>query len=197
MTNPRDVRQLLGEIQAGDERKQVELLPLIYDELKVIAKRQLAGQRSDHTLQPTALVHEAWIKLAGSSSSQQSGSPRDDELQETKLLFMRQAATVMRNILVDHARKRGTQKRLPPGQRISLSEEAGIVSTDASFLLSLDESLTRLVKVDKRMAALVEMRCFGGLGLSEIAEALDLSLRQVERIWAAARTWLLSEFASE
>lgn len=110
---------------------------------------------------------------------------------------MRQAATVMRNILVDHARKRGTQKRLRPGQRISLSEDPGSTSTDASFLLSLDESLKRLVKVDKRMASLVEMRCFGGHSLAEIAATQDLSLRQVERTWKAARTWLVSEFAAE
>lgn len=173
---------LCEDAPAGTDR----LLPLVYGELRRIAHRQLAGESVGHTLSTTALVHEAYLRLAGQRT------PWGDRAH-----FFALAARAMRRILVDYARRHSALRRGAGGQPLALdvAEDAGLLAgrQRAEELLALDEALARLAQLDPRLARVVECRFFGGLSEVETAEALGLSQRTVSRSWTLARGWLFAE----
>ncbi len=174
------VTELLARWSNGDVSARDALVPLVYDELRRIARRCLAGQRSDHTLQPTALVHEAYLRLA-----------RRDSLDwRDRVHFFAMAAQMMRQILVDHARKHAAAKRGGNAVTLLLDEESA-VSKQASFdLLALDDAMKQLASLDPRQSQIVELRFFGGLSIEETAQAVNISPATTKREWATARLWL-------
>ena len=153
--------------------------PALYEDLRAIARKYMRGERDSHTLQPTALVHEAYLRIADRVSSEQQN--------RGELLGI--AARAMRNVLADHARRKGALKRGGKAQRVTL---AGIAEEQESplDLLALDECLTELEELDDRKCRIVELRYFAGLTVAETAEALGIGTRNVEENWAMARTWL-------
>lgn len=173
-------RILSGAQELGREEVLERLLPIVYDELRALAQARLQHERSDHTLQATALVHEAYIRLVG--WQQQPWSDRAH--------FYRAAAEAMRRILIEHARSRGRIKR--GGGRVPIELDHANLATwrDPDDLLALDESLRRLMKQDPRAAEIVRLRFFAGLSIAETANALGLSVRTVNRDWEFARAWL-------
>lgn len=171
--------RLLAAVGHGEAGAADRLLPLVYEELRQLAGRLMAGERSGHTLQPTALLHEAFVRLV---------EPGVDFADRAH--FLRVAARAMRRVLVDHARARAAQKR-PQGQRIDLDAAALVAPDDTPGLLAVDETLAQLAAVDPQLAELVELRFFGGLDNAAIAETLGLSLRAVERGWRTARAFLV------
>lgn len=164
------------------------MLPLVYDELRGLAAR-LMGQRGGHTLQATALVHEAWLKLA---RRERAGDGWDGRAH-----FLAVAARAMRQVLVNHARDRGAQKRGGEAMRVTLDEAIGAVEVDAVEVLALDDALQRLAQLDPRQAKVVELRSFGGLSIEEVATALGVGLTTVKADWRFARAWLRREFPNE
>ena len=190
MSTPPDVTGLLRAWSAGDERALEELLPSVYAELRRQARRAMHREAAGHTLQPTALVHEAYLRLVGQQSMQW----------ESRTQFFAIAAQVMRRILVDHARMRRRGKRGGGLTPVTLSEvDAGDVTavspgTDGSVAgidaLDLDDALTRFAELDPDKARLVELRYFAGLSIPEAAAALGVSVGTVGREWAVARAWL-------
>lgn len=154
-------------------------LALLYDELRVIARRHMRAERADHTLAPTALVHEAWLRL----------SSRDASAFKDRSHFLRTASQVMRHILVDHARARHAAKR-DGGIRVTLDPALAGETTSIVDLLALDDALTRLEAAEPRWARVVELRFFAGFELAEIAALLDLSVSTVKRDWQFARAWM-------
>lgn len=184
--NPTSITRILEQIADGDNRAVDELLPVLYEELKKLANYHLASERPDHTLQPTALVHEAYLRMAG----------QDQVKWQNKAHFMAIASKAMRRVLVDHARGRAAKKRGGDPQRITLDEawtpKTGPRTMD---LLALDQSLTRLGEKHPEKASLVEMRFFGGLKEGEIAEVLGISSRTVVRHWKFAQAWLYQDLS--
>lgn len=171
------IRRLGGDRGASLSR----LLPLVYDELRALAARQLAAQRPDHTLQPTALINEAYLRLAG----------QDYESWEDRRQFILVAATVMRRVLVDHARRRRADKRPPQEMRVEFeTDQARDETAGGSELIALDELLEKLFEIDPRQGRIVELRYFAGLSMEETARALDISRATVAREWRMARAWL-------
>ena len=164
-----------GDIAAGDE-----LLPLVYEELRRLAERQMGSEAAGHTLQPTALVHEAWLRLIGDLES----GPAD------RRQFFGLAAHVMRNVLVDHARARRAAKRGGSRAREPLDQALVVYEDRAHNIVALDEALEQLAQVDAQLVELIELRFFGGLTNIETAAALNMPLRTCERGWATARAWL-------
>lgn len=164
-----------------------ELLPLVYDTLRALARSQLQREGAGHSLQPTDLVHEAYERLADQSRVDWRGRAH----------FLAVAATVMRRLLVDHARRRGRQKRGGGAQRVTLSGLAAPAESelDLEELLALDEALEKLRALDEREARVVELRYFGGLGVQEIASVLQVSERTVRNDWNFARAWLRQALA--
>lgn len=183
MPSARPVTELLSAVRAGEEEAFEELLPIVYDQLHSLAGRQLRRERADHTLQPTALVHEAYLRLVGER----------DRIWENERHFLWIAATAMRRVLVHHAEKRRAAKRGGNNDRLPLDEAMLMYEERAQDLIALDESLDRLAAVDERKARIVELRFFGGLSLEDTARLLDVSSRTVEREWRVARAWLKSE----
>jgi RNA polymerase sigma factor (TIGR02999 family) len=184
------VPRLLTGIQSGDRVSAERLLPIVYDQLRDIAARQMRGEAENITLQPTALVHEAYLKLVDQSRVDWKGRTH----------FVAVAAQAMRRILVDHARHRQALKRGGAFQRISLDERLAAEWQSDQDLLSLECALEKLSQLDQRQAQIVELRFFGGLQIDEVAEALGISKRSVEREWTMIRAWLrreLSEGRSE
>jgi RNA polymerase sigma factor (TIGR02999 family) len=184
-SNSHTVTHLLEAARQGDARAFDRLLPMLYDELRGIAARHMRGERADHTLEPTALVHEAFLRLVG-------GEPASFE---DRTHFLRAASQSMRRVLVDHARARNAAKR-SSALRVTLDEAiAGDDSEDDRIvdLLVLDEALQRLAAADPRCAQVVEMRVFGGLEVTEVAHALGVSAPTVKRDWQFARAWLAKE----
>jgi RNA polymerase sigma factor (TIGR02999 family) len=180
------VTQLLGELSAGNREASDELIGLIYAELKRLAGGQLRRERPGHTLQATALVHEAYLKLVD----------QRDVNWKNRAHFFGVASQVMRRILLDYAKSQRRAKRGGDAQRISL-DEALLVSDDrAAELIQIDEALTRLGAFDPRQAKVVEMRFFGGLSVEETSEALGVSAPTVKREWAMARAWLHRELSA-
>ena len=173
--------QLLRAAGAGVAGAADQLLPLVYDELRRIAARLMGQERAGHTLQATALLNEAFVRLV------EPGASYDDRAH-----FLRVAVRAMRHVLVDHARARAAHKRAG-GQRVDLDVEALVAPDHGQGLLAVDETLSRLAAVDPQLAQLVELRFFGGFANREIAAALDLSLRAVERGWRTARAFLVRE----
>jgi RNA polymerase sigma factor (TIGR02999 family) len=174
-----DVTRLLDAAAAGDRKAAAELLPLVYDELRQLAAAHLSGEKPGHTLDPTALVHEAYLRLTGGRAF------------ESKSHFLRVAAGVMRNVLVDHARARFAAKRGGRRQRVPLDDVP--LGDSPEDLLDLDDALTRLAAEAPRKAELVVLRYFGGLSAPEAAAALGVSLATATRWWTFARTWLFAE----
>jgi len=167
----------------GDEERQAELLPLVYDELRGLAARRMSDERAGHTLQATALVHEAYMKLV-----------HDQDMEwQSRRHFYGAAGEAMRRVLIDHARKVKSLKRGGDRARVTLGAGELACDLDADALLSLDDALTRLEEEDPRAAAVTRLRYFSGLNVEETAKALDVSERTVHREWTYARA-RLSEF---
>lgn len=179
--DPDDITELLRKTAVGDRRAEQALIPLVYTQLRRLAAQHLRRERTDHSLQPTALVHEAYLRLVG-------GSEVD---WQDRSHFFRVAAVLMRRILVDHARSRKANKRA--GIRIPLEDFLLPSEEQSEFLLDLDRVLTRLEKLDSRQAQVVEMRFFAGLSEDEIASALGVSSRTIKREWKMAKAWLRAE----
>ena len=178
-----DVTQLLADVQNGRPDAASQLIPLVYDELRRLARRQMRRERSDHTLQPTALVHEAYFRLVN----------QPERTWQTRTHFIRIAAQVMRRMLIDHARARLTAKREGGLQRVPLEEPLLFTEEQSDELLALNEALERLAQLDARQSRVVELRFFGGLTVEETAEALAISPKTVKRDWCVARAWLHRE----
>ncbi len=180
------VTQLLLDLSGGNRSAVDELLPLVYQELKRIAGGQLRNERSGHTLQATALVHEAYLKLVDQRAVSW----------QNRAHFFGVAAQLMRRILMDYAKAKHREKRGGGLRHVTL-DEALVVSEDrASDLVMIDEALTRLEKLDARQAKVVELRFFGGLSVEETAEATGISTPTVKREWAMAKAWLYRELSS-
>jgi RNA polymerase sigma factor (TIGR02999 family) len=175
--------ELLRRWSAGEREALHDLLPLVYEELRHIARRHLRAERPDHTLQTTALIHEAYLRLVD-----QSGPPEV----RSRCHFVALSSHLMREILVDHARRRLAQKR-PGGARVTFADElAGSEAPDLD-VLAIDEALARLAELDAQQARIVELRYFGGLSIRETSETMGVSLATVKRDWATARAWLHRE----
>lgn len=181
-----DVTGLLADWSRGDRRALGVLLPLVYAELRRIAARQLRRERDGHTLQPTALVHEAYLRLVAQRTVDWQGRAH----------FYGVAAQVMRRILVDHARRQAATKRGNDAQRVPLDEAAETAAVDQIPVLLLDHALGRLEKLDPGLARIVELRAFGGLTIDEAAHVLDVSPTTAKRDWRTAKAWLTNELRS-
>jgi len=176
------VTQLLARWNAGDQSALHDLLPLVYDELRGLARRYLSEERPGHTLQPTALVHEAYLRLVDQSPS----------AIENRAQFFGIAARLMRQILVDHARSRQASKR-GGGNVISLDDSTNISPQTNLNLVALDDALSELARLDERQARIVELRFFAGLSIEETSRVLEISPVTVTRSWTNARLWLRRE----
>lgn len=179
-----DVTHILKAVEAGDAHAAEQLLPLVYGELRKLAAQRLAAERPGQTLDATALVHEAYLRLTGGASFESRGD------------FLRAAAEAMRRILVDRARARAADKRGGGRRRVALDEAVGWAESP-DHLLALEEALTRFAAEEPRKAELVVLRFFGGMTMPEAARALGVSVPTAERWWAFARTWLYAELAEE
>jgi RNA polymerase sigma factor (TIGR02999 family) len=175
-----DVTVLLSAIESGDSLAAEQLLTLVYDDLRRLAARRLAHEAPGQTLQPTALVHEAYLRLLGTKEAHWDGRAH----------FFAAAAQAMRRILVESARRKGALKRGGGAARQELDEAALLVPEPREDLLALDEALTELAAADRPAADLVQLRYFGGLSIPEAARVLGISPRSADRLWAYARAWL-------
>ena len=184
-TASREVSRILREAGEGRPVDAEALLPLVYEKLRAIATYRMAAERRDHTLQATALVHEAYLKLVDGAELDWAG----------KAHFYAAAGQAMRRILVDHARTRGRRKRGGGRRRVPLDVLDLAARADAEEILSVEDALRRLEKRDARLAATVQLRFFAGLSEGETAEALGVSDRTVRRDWVLARAWLQKEIA--
>jgi len=180
------VTQILSRIEAGDPSAAEQLLPLLYDELKKLAAHRLAQERPGQTLQPTALVHEAYVRLVDNEGSQHWNSRGH---------FFAAAAEAMRRILVEQARHKGRLKRGGERQRVDLDSACAVSEPPSVDLLALDEALSKLTADEPAIAELVKLRFFAGLTMPEAAAALGISLATAERHWTFARTWLYAEMS--
>jgi RNA polymerase sigma-70 factor, ECF subfamily len=174
---------LLGSIDAATSPHLDRLTPIVYDELRSMARRHLARERGQATIQPTELVHEAWLRLIDSDRVDARG----------RAYFFGAAARAMRHVLIEAARRRGAAKRGGGAVAVTLDEEHAAVDGYAHELLDLNRALTELERLNERHARVVECRYFGGLSVDETAAALDLSPRTVKSDWAMARAWLYAE----
>jgi RNA polymerase sigma factor (TIGR02999 family) len=190
MPNPQstpDVTKLLEAWHHGDADALERLLPLVYDELRRVARAHLRRERPGHTLQATALVHEAYLRLVGGSGT----TPRN----RTHLFAM--AARLMRQILVDHARRKDARKRGGMATVIALDESVPAPEIALVDILALDEALTELSALDPRLCQVVELKFFAGLNIAETAEALHVSAATVERDWMVSKAWLHQRLSSD
>lgn len=176
------IRELLAGWRSGESGAYDRLLPLLYGELRQVARRHLARERNDHTLESRALVHEAYLRIAAQGPLDLQG--------RTHFLFI--ASRVMRQILVDHARARRAAKR-DGGLRVDFDEALGIATPGGLDVIAVDDALTALAALDERQARIVELRFFGGLSIEDAASALELSPATIKREWATARAWLARE----
>jgi RNA polymerase sigma factor (TIGR02999 family) len=177
-----DVTLLLQAMKNGDESAAAKLLPLVYNELHRLAKSYMQRERPDHTLQPTALINEAYLRLA-----------RENVDWQSRHHFIGFAANVMRHLLVDHARAHNAGMRAGGLQRVEFEEGFTLSSERSNEVIALHDALTNLEAVDPRQAKVVELRYFGGFSVEEIGEILEISPRSVKRHWALARIWLLKQ----
>jgi RNA polymerase sigma factor (TIGR02999 family) len=181
------VTELLARARSGDSSALANVFPLIYDELRRLAQLQLQREPDGHTLSPTALVHEAYMRLIDYSRMEWAGRAH----------FMAVASTAMRRILVDHARGHRSLKRGGELRRVSIDSVELGTEDRAELLIAIDDALGRLKDVDARQAQVVECRFFGGMTEEETAEALGIGLRTAKRDWAKAKSWLHKEIAAE
>lgn len=184
--SPQRVTQLLANWSQGDDAALTELTPLVYEDLRRLAHRHMGGQRPDHTLQTTALVHEAYLRLADQTNPNW----------QTRAHFFAVAARAMRQILVDYAKSYRAQKRGGGGLKIELDEAALVSPRESKEIIDLHEALESLAAVDSRKAEVVELKYFGGLSYDEIAEVLKISPVTVKRDWEFAKVWLYAELQS-
>lgn len=182
-----EITQLLLAWGKGDQDAFDRLMPFVYGELRRLAHAYMRRQRSDHTLQTTALVNEAYMRLI--DSSQVRWQDRNH--------FFAMSARLMRRILVDFARAKKAQKRGGGDHKVTFDEELPVSDSKETDLLALDEALTRLAELDERQSRIVELKYFGGLTEEEIAEYLEISARTVRRDWSVARAWLYREITGE
>ncbi len=181
--NWNQTRTLLQSAIDGSPDAAEQLLPVVYDELHRLAERMMRSEQIAHTLQPTALINEAFLRLAGSENADWEGRAH----------FVRVAARAMRHVLVDHARRKRSDKR-GGGQRAATLDEANFAAAaQADELLAVNEALDGLAEADPQLGQIVEMRLFAGLTHEEIAKTMDVSVRTVERGWRTARAWLIRE----
>ena len=179
-----DVTRLLGEMEQGDPSSSEQLLPLVYAELRRLAAQRLAHEKPGQTLEATALVHEAYLRLVDTEKIQEWNSRGH---------FFAAAAEAMRRILIDSARRKRRPKHGGDRHRVDLGDAGDAIAPPVADLLALDEALEKLATEDKDSADLVKLRYFAGLSLAEAAEALGLSARTAGRRWAYARAWLSEE----
>jgi len=179
----RPVTELLTAWSAGDESALEQLFPLVHNELRKMAGRYMAGERAGHTLQPTALVNEVYLRLVDVDRMQW----------QDRAHFFAVAARIMRRVLVDFARSRGYQKRGGAATRVTFDEGLVIDIGRGHDVIALDDALTELARLSPRQSQVVEMRFFAGLNIDEIAAALDVSAATVMRDWKLSKTWLLRE----
>ena len=181
--SPERVTQLLADWREGDENALSQLTPLVYEDLRLLAHRYMQGQRPDHTLQTTALVNEAYLRLADQTHPDW----------QTRAHFFAVAARAMRQILVNHALSARAQKRGGGAQKLELNEAALVSPAQSKEIVDLHDALERLALLDPRKAQVVEMKYFGGLTYEEVAEVLKISAITVRRDWEFARAWLYGE----
>jgi RNA polymerase sigma factor (TIGR02999 family) len=179
-----EVTRILGAIEQGDPQAAAQLLPLVYDELRRLAAQRLAEEKPGQTLQPTALVHEAYLRLVGKG---------EEPHWDNRGHFFSAAAEAMRRILIDNARRKGRVRRGGARQRVDLDEADLIADGPDNNLLDLDAAMTQLAELDSARAELVKLRFFAGLTMPEAAATLGISLTTAERYWAFARAWLYAE----
>ncbi len=182
-----EVTGLLVRASGGDASATEELFPLVYDQLRILASRHLASERIGHTLQPTALVNEAYLRLVGP----------EDVTWENRAHFFGAAAQAIRRILIEHARSRGRAKRGGDAERVALEDFEGQTQGATLDILDLHDSLQRLESMDATKARVVELRYFGGLSLDETARMLGVSVPTVSRHWEFARAWLHRDMTRE
>ncbi len=182
-----NVTQLLHAAAAGDRGSVDALMAAIYGDLKRLAASHLQSERRNHTLQPTALVHEAYLKLIG----QRNTDWKD------RVHFFAVASRIIRRILVDHARERGAAKRGGGRERVDLDQAHEQLSVSGVDMLALDDALVALAEIDARQAEIVELRFFGGLTVEEVAQLLSIAPRSVDRDWRCAKAWLFCRLGGE
>lgn len=183
-----DFTQILDRAQRGDPLAAGELLPHVYHELRRIAAQKMTAESPGHTLQPTALVHEAWLRLAGKDG---------EEHFQNRAHFFGAAAEAMRRILIDRARKKRAQRHGGGKQRVDIDEVDITVDTEDEQLLAVNEALDKLASKDKATADLVKLRYFVGMTIEEAAHALGISESSANRDWAYARAWLFKEIKTQ
>jgi len=181
-----EVTRILERIGHSDPKAADELLPLVYEELRKLAAAKMASQRAGHTLQPTALVHEAWLRLAGA-----------DAKFENSTHYLAAAAEAMRHILVDHARRKAALRHGGGQQRVEFDEAGLAAPTNDDQILAVNDALEKLAAQNKVGAELVKLRYFGGWTLAEAAQALGVSERTADNYWAYAKAWLLREMQAQ
>lgn len=184
-----DVTQILAQIESGDPAAAEQLLPLVYDELRRLAAARLAQEQPGQTLQATALVHDAYLRLVGNG--------QQDERWNNRGHFFGAAAEAMRRIVIENARHRKRLKRGGQHTRVDLESACSIQESDDLDLLALDEALARFAATEPLKADLVKLRFFAGLTMPQAAEALGVSLATAERYWTFAKAWLYAELADE
>ena len=180
---PEPFTQLLNRMVAGDSAVASQLAPLLYGELHALAERMMREQNAAHTLQPTALIHEAWMKLVGAS----------ERTVESRAHFVGLAARAMRSVLVDHARRKKSDKRGGAAERVALDTSIAAFEERELDVLELDEALTSLTAMDAELGRIVELRFFAGMSNDETAAVLGVSAPTIVRRWRVARMWLWSE----
>jgi len=187
MSSDAETTEILRDIANGDTSAADRLLPLVYTQLRALAGSYMRNEPAAHTLQPTALVHEAFLKLVDQRRVDWKGRTH----------FFAVGAQIMRRLLVDHARARGRNKRGGGRRRIALDEGVKLSTRRDEDLLAVNEALEKLAKLDERQAKIVELRFFGGLTVEEVAEVLGVSKRTVEAEWTVIRAWLRRELSDE
>lgn len=179
---------MLAELRSGNKEALAKLIPLVYDELHRLAEHYMRNERVGHTLQPTALINEAYLRLASAEKANW----------QHRAHFVAVAAGTMRRVLIDHARKQKAAKRGGKQAALPLEDSPEFLSEERSEeLIALDEALTRLQELDSRQSQVVELRFFGGLTVEEAAEVLGISPKTVKRDWAVARAWLHGEMSKD
>lgn len=186
LESSQDLTLLLNAVSEGDETAPDKLLPLVYDDLRRLARAYFSNEKQEHTLQATALVHEAYIRLVN----------WENVSWQNRAHFFAVAAEVMRKILIDHARKRNAQKRSGGGQKILLEDAVSFSNETELDLVKLGEALEALEKLDRRQAKIVELRFFGGLSIEETAYVLKISETTVKREWTFAKAWFQRELTT-
>src|SRR5438128_2868395 len=183
-----EITRLLAAAERGDQQAAAQLLPLVYDELRKLAGAKLAQEKPGQTLQATALVHEAYLRLVGAD-------PR--ERWNSRGHFFAAAAEAMRRILIDNARRKRSEKHGGARRRVNLDDADAVATAPPDDLLALDEALEHLNRRDPKAAQVVKLHCFAGLTIEQAAEALDLSRTNAYRLWTFARAWLHSQLAGD